>query len=44
MSGFRPGIHDFGAARKQLVDARAKPGHDEFSWVAIEFITLNHYG
>ena len=27
MPGFRPGIHEFAA--QKLVDARAKPGHDD---------------
>jgi hypothetical protein len=28
MPGFMPGIHVFGAIRKQGVDGRVKPGHD----------------
>jgi hypothetical protein len=29
MPGLVPGIHAFGAARKEDVDGRDKPGHDE---------------
>jgi len=29
MPGFRPGIHEFGATIKKLVDPRAKPGDDD---------------
>jgi hypothetical protein len=29
MPGLGPGIHEFGAAGKKLVDPRAKPGDDE---------------
>jgi len=29
MAGLVPAIHVFDAARKEDVDARAKPGHDE---------------
>jgi hypothetical protein len=31
MPGFRPGIHEF--AGRKLVDAKAKPWHDERVWV-----------
>jgi hypothetical protein len=29
MPGFRPGIHEFRAAGKKLVDAKAKPWHGD---------------
>jgi hypothetical protein len=32
MAGLDPAIHDFGRA-KQDVDARVKPGHDEWMWL-----------
>jgi hypothetical protein len=34
MPGFRPGIHEF--AGQKLVDAKAKPWHDEREWRSIE--------
>jgi len=29
MAGLGPAIHDLNTARKEFVDARAKPGHDD---------------
>jgi hypothetical protein len=29
MAGLDPAIHVFACARKKVVDARVKPGHDE---------------
>jgi hypothetical protein len=28
MPGFRPGIHDWTSGKAEIVDGRAKPGHD----------------
>ena len=34
MAGLVPAIHVLGAARKEDVDARDKPGHDGWQWRA----------
>jgi hypothetical protein len=34
MAGLVPATHVFGVSKKQDVDARGKPGHDEFRWLA----------
>jgi hypothetical protein len=34
MAGLVPAIHVFGLSKKQNVDARDKPGHDEFKRLA----------
>jgi hypothetical protein len=36
MAGLVPAIHVFAAARKEDVDARDKPGHDDFTVLGIK--------
>jgi GNAT superfamily N-acetyltransferase len=38
MPGLVPGIHAFLYSRKQVVDGRAKPGHDEFGAGAVSLV------
>jgi len=37
MAGLVPAIHVFGAYRKEVVDARVKPGHDEGAYFGSSF-------
>jgi hypothetical protein len=41
MPGLVPGIHVFLPYRKQDVDGRVKPGHDEESWSNMRFMHVN---
>jgi hypothetical protein len=46
MAGLVPAIHVFGAARKEVVDARVKPGHDggeSYSYSAALFAALVNF-
>ena len=40
MPGLVPGIHVFTASKKEDVDGRVKPGHDELGYAANAFISL----